>query len=184
MDETLHSRLLSSESFLLPTIDDQSLFTVLELINEQGIPLLEAIAKELAALSYQIQADYYFDTDLFNAILEINADNVADFIVGFRVPLVVIHSCYDLETSLFDRDSYPKPKEPYILTARRKVLDLVKNCTFENLAVVGTKVFTYCEETPYIDNDYYRIGTVAALTTLREFIPLNMLNDEDDQDDW
>lgn len=183
MDETLHARLLSADSFLLPNVSDESFQAVLILINEQNIHPLEAIARELAALSYQIQADYYFDTELFSAVFEINADNLADFIVGFRVPQVLIHSCFDLNTPLFDRNFYPKPKDQYILTARRKVLDLVTRCTFENLAVVGTKVFTHCEEVPYIDNDYYRIGVTAALTTFREFITLDIFDDEDVQDD-
>ncbi len=169
MAETLYGRLLSAESFLLPIVNEESLNVVLDAINDYQLHPLQALAKELLALSYQIQSDYYFDIDLFNTVFEINADNVADFMVGFRTPLVVLQSCFDRNRSFIDKYSIPQPTDPYIQTARRKVLLMVTRCTNDNLAVVGTKVFNLCEDHPFIDNEYYRVGTTAALITFREF---------------
>ena len=94
MEESLYSRLLSPDSILLPTITAESINAVAELIEEQLYHPLFAIICELAGQSYQIQADYYFDQQTHKGVFDLNADNFADFIAGFRTPLVVIFSCY------------------------------------------------------------------------------------------
>ncbi len=173
MAETLYARLLSPDSILLPTITAESIAVVAELVDDQRYHPLFAITCELAGQSYQIQADYYFDQQTHNSAFDLNADYFADFIAGFRTPLVVIFSCYFLFTSLFDRNSEPKNNSQYIKRARANFFDLVENCPSDNIASVATNIFTYCEDNPFIDNDYYRVGVTAALTTFREFIEPN-----------
>ena len=170
MEQTLYAKLLAGDCFLLPTVNEISMDTVLELIHDRKTPPLQAIVCEIAALSYQIQADYYFDYELYNLSLGLNADKVADYMTGFRTPLVVIFSCFFANTLLFDRNVEPKNTHQYIRTARRKSLRLVNNCTPDNIASVATRIFTHCEEDPFIDNEYYRVGVTASLTTFREFI--------------
>lgn len=170
MSQTLYAKLLADDCVLFPTVNEISVSTVSELIHDRNTHPIQAIVCELAALSYQIQADYYFDIELYNLSLDLNPDKVADYMTGFRTPLVVIYSCFFANTLLFDRNVEPKNTHQYIRTARRKSLSLVNNCTPNNIAIVATRIFTYCEENPFIDNEYYRIGVIASLTTFREFV--------------
>jgi len=169
MSETLYAKLLSGESFLLPEVNINSINVVIDSINDLGLPPLLAIVKEMTAISYQLLADYYFDIEVLNLSYDINPDIVADFIVGFRTPLVVISSCFNPNSPILDRNSEPKKDSQYVRTARRKSLDLVTRCTNANIAIVGTKVFTYCQEVSFIENEYYQIGVISSLTTFRNF---------------
>lgn len=170
MSNTLYSRLLVTGSFLLPEVTDTEIKTVENLITQAGHQPLLAITKEMAQLSFDIYYQYTKKKSSLEKRLNLYTNDIASITTGFRTPLIVIYNSFKQSVPLFDFSVTPRPSDPYIQRTVQKFSHQINNCKTENLATTATRIFTHCEEFPLLTNDEkYKLGVVASLTTFREF---------------
>ncbi len=171
MFNSLYSRLLIPGSFLLPDIGALEIDTVIIFVNQANHRPIHAIIKEVAQASFNIQLAYVTKRKSIQQRLNIDQTKLDHILIGFRVPLVVISCCFQQEIPLFDTAIRPKTSEEYIKNVVRSFQPQIKNCKNENIASTTTRLFTYCERHPYLpNNEYYKLGVIASLTTFREFL--------------
>ena len=163
-------KLLIPNSFILPEIDDNDLNAVISLVNQSNNKPLLAIAKNMAQQSHTIYTDFLKKQQQLSSRFKLNKEAIRDILIGFRTPLVVINECHKQERPIFDFSLKPRPTDEYIQYVVSKFQRQVINCKNEQLANTGVRLFTHCETFPYLkDNPFYELGTVASLTTFREY---------------
>lgn len=171
MSNTIYSKILIPGSFLLPEVRDQELSSVINLVNQTRHPPLLAIAKEMAQVSFNVHADYIKKQGQLHARFKIGNKEILDILTGFRTPIIALYNCYTNPVPLFDFSQRPRPTEDYITKVIQKFKHQIVNCKNDNIATTGTRFFTHCEEYPYLtNNENYRLGVIASLTTFREFL--------------
>ncbi len=169
--DSIYKRLLFEGSPLIPGIDRS---TITKTINQIGDSKNKSILI-MAKIALEVKEDLeskILESPSPYLMLGVNMDNLFDFLLGFAMPNYVILNCYQQpfgDTDYGDDDELINRTE-YINKISALLVNKVQTASADKIAATITKIFTACENDPYIDNDFYKAGVVASLITMREFL--------------